>query len=178
MQWGCLSISASIFHPLQFVIAVVFLATPTTIWLDDDQKRISFKMMQILLKLQNDIRIREHYAYNTNPEHWGNTSWIDIAWANSLCFRKPANTMMSQLMRFLWCVAVIIVAGILISGHPIADQSSNITEDNGYYHIYSKIDSLEKSLQHLQTRVENRNFTEIRLIFFLAESMIKVKEWH
>ena len=82
---------------------------------------------------------------------------IAITWANSPCFRKPSEAMMSQLLSFLWCIAFIMMAGILVRGHPIADQTSNNTEDKWYYNIYSKIDSLEKSLQNLQTGVQNRN---------------------
>ena len=77
--------------------------------------------------------------------------------------------MLSQLLRFLWCVAVIIMAGILVRGHPIADQTSNNTEDNGYYNIYSKIDSLEKSLQNLQTGVKNRNKLFQQVFLAIAE---------
>ena len=76
---------------------------------------------------------------------------------------------MSQLMRFLWCIAVIMMAGIPVRGHPIADQSSNNTEDNGYYNIYSKIDSLEKSLQNLQTGVNNRNKLLQQVFLAIAE---------
>ena len=77
--------------------------------------------------------------------------------------------MMSQLMRFLWCIAVIMVEGIPVRGHPIADQSSNNTQDNGFYNIYSKIDSLEKSLQHLQTGVKNRNKLLQQVFLAIAE---------
>ena len=77
--------------------------------------------------------------------------------------------MMSQLLRFLWCIAFIMMAEILVKGHPIADQSSNITEDNGYYNIYSKIDSLEKSLQNLQTGVKNRNKLLQQVFLAIAE---------
>ena len=77
--------------------------------------------------------------------------------------------MMSQLMRFLWCIAFIMMAGILVGGHPIADQTSNNTEDNGYYNIYSKIDSLEKNLHNLQTRVKNRNKLLQQVFLAIAE---------
>ena len=77
--------------------------------------------------------------------------------------------MISQLLRFLWCVAFIMMAGIAVRGHPIADQTSNNTEDNGYYNIYSKIDSLEKSLQNLQTGVKNRNKLLQQVFLAIAE---------
>ena len=95
---------------------------------------------------------------------------IAIAWANnSPCFKKPSEAMVSHLLRFLWCVAVIIMAGILVRGHPIADQTSNNTEDKWYYNIYSKIDSLEKSLQNLQTGVKNRNKLLQQVFLAIAE---------
>ena len=74
---------------------------------------------------------------------------------------------MSQLLRFRWCIAFI--AGHLVRGHPIADQSSNNNEDNGYYNISSKIDSLEKSLQNLQTGVKNRNKLLQQVFLAIAE---------
>nr|XP_022305012.1 uncharacterized protein LOC111112020 [Crassostrea virginica] len=77
--------------------------------------------------------------------------------------------MRSQLMRFLWCIAFIMMAGIPVRGHPIADQTSNNTEDNGYYNIYSKIDSLEKNLQNLQTGVKNKNKLLQQIFLAIAE---------
>ena len=65
--------------------------------------------------------------------------------------------MKSDLLKFLCCGAIMLLTGISVGGHPIPEHSPNNTEDNGYYNIYSKIDSLEKDLQHLQTRVKNRN---------------------
>ena len=64
---------------------------------------------------------------------------------------------MSDILRFLCCVVVILMTGIPVGGHPITEHPPNNTEDNGYYNIYSKIDLLEKDLHHLQTSVNNRN---------------------
>ena len=63
---------------------------------------------------------------------------------------------MSDVMKCLWCVAVILRAGIPVGGHPLAEYSINNTLDNEY-NIYAKIDSLEKDLQNLQISIIKRN---------------------
>ena len=63
---------------------------------------------------------------------------------------------MSDLMKCLRSVAVILMAGIPIGGNPLAEYSINNTHYNEY-NIYAKIDSLEKDLQNLQISIIKRN---------------------
>ncbi|XP_078321660.1 uncharacterized protein LOC111111007 isoform X2 [Crassostrea virginica] len=76
---------------------------------------------------------------------------------------------MSDLLKCLWCVAVVLMAGILVESNPLAEYSINNTNE---YNIYAKIDSLEKNLQHLQTSVINRN--KLMKQIFLAITELNV----
>ena len=82
---------------------------------------------------------------------------------------------MSTLVNLLWLVLVNVmveyrVESFLFNGH--ANVSGSPT-DNGYYNIYSKIDFLERALQNLETRVQQK---ETHMDILLRQVLLTVNE--
>ena len=66
---------------------------------------------------------------------------------------------MAQILKILWFVAVGFMIGGKVNAYSLADRSdvSNSSEEYGYYNIYDKINSLQTTVQTLETNVQRKN---------------------
>ena len=73
--------------------------------------------------------------------------------------QAPQPSVMAQVLKNLWFVAVSFMIGGKVSAYSLVDQSnvSNSSEEFGYYNIYDKIDSLQTTFQTLETNMQRKN---------------------
>ena len=109
------------------------------------------------------FEIREINNYFSNADvkvKMNNISWMYRGMLSSE--QQPKRlSVMAHVLNILWfAISFMIVENHgKVSAYSLVDRPdvSNSSEEYGYYNIYNKIDSLQKSFQTLETNVQRKN---------------------